>query len=430
MQIQRPFLEPRGGIQFRDKKTMKSLQVTSVQTHVVNGKKEQPRLTGTVKLGEFKDQKTFDDAFNKAFSEAKRKKMVMDVEVSKKSTALFNKTKVATIGTFGNALDALWDKQYANQEQGKNVKSYINDVLNYFPKEKKLNSFTLEEIDDFKKHMFDVISKRTHVGSGTVSNSSINKRLGIIRETFRYALKHRLMGSDDCPNPDTRLKNMGVEDLSRSAPQHKPVLDPQQESSLIQAARDAEDDDYADALILLFDSGMRHDGEINVITIDCVNFKTGQLIFPRRKTGGNISVIPLTKRSLEVCKRRSRFALANGGRMFTFTRSQLRHKWDRYKKLAGLPKKFTSYCTRHTCCTRLVEKGLHANVVKDWMGHASITTSLTYYARSTNKMLDTGKNALEDYNQECDATKGDTVSPKNNVSPMMGHNSRNRKLIK
>ena len=57
----------------------------------------------------------------------------MDVEVSKKSTALFNKTKVATVGTFGNALDALWDKQYSNQEQGKNVKSYVKDVLNYFP---------------------------------------------------------------------------------------------------------------------------------------------------------------------------------------------------------------------------------------------------------------------------------------------------------
>ena len=243
MQIQRPFLEPKGGIQFRDKKTLKSLQVTSVQTHVVNGKKEQKRLTSTVKLGEFDNQKTFDDAFTKAFSEGKRKKMVMDVEVSKKSTALFNKTKVATIGTFGNALDALWDKQYANQEQGKNVKSYMTDVLNYFPKEKKLNSFTVEGIDDFKKHMHEVISNRTHCGSGTVSNSSINKRLGVIRETFRYALKHRLMGSDDLPNPDIRLKNMGVEDLRRSASQHKPVLDVQQESSLIQAARDADDGD-------------------------------------------------------------------------------------------------------------------------------------------------------------------------------------------
>jgi len=238
------------------------------------------------------------------------------------------------------------------------------------------------------------------------------------------------MGSDDLPNPDIRLKNMGVEDLRRSASQHKPVLDVQQESSLIQAARDADDGDYADALIVLFDCGLRHDGEINVIKMDCVDFRSGQLIFPRRKTGGNISVIPLTKRSLEVCKRRSRFALGNGGRMWTYTRSQLRHRWDRYKRLAGLPEKFTSYCTRHTCCTRLVEQGLPANVVKDWMGHASIITTLTYYARSTNKMLDKGKKAMEEYNQECDATKGDTVSPKNNVSSMVGHNSRNRKLNK
>ena len=64
------------------------------------------------------------------------------------------------------------------------------------------------------------------------------------------------------------------------------------------------------------------------------------------------------------------------------------------------------------------------------MGHASIVTTLTYYARSTGKMLTKAKDALEVYNQECDATKGDTVSPKDNVSPMMGHNSRNRKLIK
>ena len=429
VKVTMPYLEPKGGIQFRDKKTLKSLQVTSAQMHIVNGLKKEKRITSTVRLDEFTDQKTFDAAFTRAYSEAQKKKVASDVEVTKKSAAI-NKSRVQQVGTFGGALDALWEKQYANQEQGKNVKSYMNDVLNYFPKEKKLNSFLVEEIDSFKKHMHEVISNRTHCGSGTVSNSSINKRLGVIRETFRYALKYRLMGSDDLPNPDIRLKNMGVIDLKRSATQHKPVLDVQQESSLIQAARDADDGDYADALIVLFDCGLRHDGEINVITSDCVIFKRGELIFPRRKTGGNISVIDLTDRSLEVCKRRSRFALANGGRMWTYNRSQLRHKWDKYKKLAGLPKKFTSYCTRHTCCTRLVESGLPANVVKDWMGHASITTSLTYYARSTSKLLAKAKNALEGYNKECDATTGDTLSPKENVHLLMGHNSRNRKLIK
>ena len=109
--------------------------------------------------------------------------------------------------------------------------------------------------------------------------------------------------------------------------------------------------------------------------------------------------------------------------MWTYTRSSLRHKWDKYKKLTGLPKKYTSYCTRHTCATRLVEKGLPPNVVKDWMGHKSILTSLTYYSRSTIVLLNKAKSALEDYNQECEATVGDT---KNYDNPMIGHNSKSR----
>ena len=43
--------------------------------------------------------------------------------------------------------------------------------------------------------------------------------------------------------------------------------------------------------------------------------------------------------------------------------------------------------------------------------------------KSTTKLLDKAVNALETYNQECDATKGDVV-------PMMGHNSRNREKTK
>ena len=39
------------------------------------------------------------------------------------------------------ALDDLWNNRYSKQTQSNNVKIYINDVLNYFPKEKKLNSF-------------------------------------------------------------------------------------------------------------------------------------------------------------------------------------------------------------------------------------------------------------------------------------------------
>ena len=136
--IVRPYLPNRGGIRFRDKKTLSSLQVTAVQTHIVDGKKEAPRLTATVHLGDWNNQETFDEAFTKAYDEAKRKKREMDVAVSTAGTALFNKSKVQKVGTFGMALDDLWNKRYSKQSQSNNVKIYITDVLNYFPKEKLL----------------------------------------------------------------------------------------------------------------------------------------------------------------------------------------------------------------------------------------------------------------------------------------------------
>ena len=420
--IRRPYLPEKGGIRFRDK-TLASLQVSASKHHIVDGKKKLVRTSETVKLEPFTDEKTFNISFKKALAEAETKKRALDAKVSSKGAGVLRNSKVAKIGTFGAALDALWNSQYSKQEQTANTKIYIKDVLNFFDKNKKLNSFDIEQIDEFKVHIKNVIENRTHCGSGTVANSSINKRLGVIRETFRYALKHRMMNNDDLPNPDVRKKNMGVEDLSRSEPSIKPMLNVQEESQLIQQARDNGDEEYADALIWLFDTGMRHDGELNVIKYSDVNLKSKSISFQRRKTGGNWSVIPLTQRCLEVVKRRSKFALANGGRLWTYTRGQLRHKWDLVRRMAGLPKKFSSYCTRHTCCTRLVESGLPANVVKDWMGHKSVITSLTYYAKSSPKLLDKAVNALETYNQECDATVGDVI-------PMLGHNSRNKEKTK
>ena len=93
--------------------------------------------------------------------------------------------------------------------------------------------------------------------------------------------------------------------------------------------------------------------------------------------------------------------------------------------MAGLSSELTPYCTRHTCCTRLVEAGLPANVVKDWMGHKSIQTTLTYYAKSSPTLMAKAVNALETYNMNCKATEGDIISTKK--FSLIGHNSKNRK---
>lgn len=58
----------------------------------------------------------------------------------------------------------------------------------------------------------------------------------------------------------------------------------------------------------------------------------------------------------------------------------LRSWWDRAKTALGLAKddEFVFHVTRHTCATRLVDAGVNVFVIKDWMGHKRIETTLRY----------------------------------------------------
>lgn len=58
----------------------------------------------------------------------------------------------------------------------------------------------------------------------------------------------------------------------------------------------------------------------------------------------------------------------------------LRSWWDRAKAALGLEHddEFVFHVTRHTCATRLVDAGVNVFVIKEWMGHKRIETTLRY----------------------------------------------------
>lgn len=62
------------------------------------------------------------------------------------------------------------------------------------------------------------------------------------------------------------------------------------------------------------------------------------------------------------------------------TRRNLRSWWDRAKKRMGLEHDddFVFHVTRHTRATRMVDAGINVFVIKDWMGHKRIETTLRY----------------------------------------------------
>jgi integrase len=58
----------------------------------------------------------------------------------------------------------------------------------------------------------------------------------------------------------------------------------------------------------------------------------------------------------------------------------LRSWWDRAKKHMGLSedREFVFHVTRHTRATRMVDAGINVFVIKEWMGHKRIETTLRY----------------------------------------------------
>jgi integrase len=58
----------------------------------------------------------------------------------------------------------------------------------------------------------------------------------------------------------------------------------------------------------------------------------------------------------------------------------IRYFWDRAKHDMGLQEDedFVFHACRHTCCTRLIRADINVMVVKKWMGHKRIETTLRY----------------------------------------------------
>jgi integrase len=55
---------------------------------------------------------------------------------------------------------------------------------------------------------------------------------------------------------------------------------------------------------------------------------------------------------------------------------------------------FVPYCLRHTCASRLAQRGVHIAVIKQWMGHKTIQITMRY-AHLSPDSLQAGVRALE-----------------------------------
>lgn len=141
--------------------------------------------------------------------------------------------------------------------------------------------------------------------------------------------------------------------------------------------------EVGDLAVVLVDTGMRL-GEALNLRYEDINYITNLLTIWVNK-GDRPRSIPMTKRVLSVFQQRQE---SNPVKPFSISKDQADGAWRSVRTEMGLQgdREFVLHALRHTCASRLVNKGIDLYVIKEWLGHSSIQVTEKYAHLSPKKL--------------------------------------------
>lgn len=230
-------------------------------------------------------------------------------------------------------------------------------ALNFFGESCPLTRITLDRIDEYVAHC-------QHIGN---SDGTINKKLSCLSRVLRTALERGKLKA----MPKIRLKK---------EPQNRiRFLSPAEEDRLINTLTLFGYEEQRDAVICLLYTGFRC-SELWRLEKRDVDLERGTLTLWRTK-GGRPRTVPIVDKIRPILEARSAQCETDTGKLFPDASNDwLRWAWERARQHLGLTDdpQFVPHMLRHTCATRLAQRGVSMPVIKEWLGHSSITTTARY----------------------------------------------------
>lgn len=264
-------------------------------------------------------------------------------------------------------------------------------------------------LDDVDTRMVDsLIAKLRKEGK---ADGTINRYLSHLR-TFLVWAKER------------KYRTLPIKDeiafsWKDEAPGRIRWITPEEEKALEQylTTRDCKDADRAVAvwkvIKIAIKTGCRRD-ELLTVELDQIN---GTRLHLWDTKTDDPRTVPMTQETTDMLT-----DLVRSGTMPT--RRSLRSWWDRAKEAIGLAgdTQFVFHVTRHTCATRLVDARVNVFVIKTWMGHKRIETTLRY-AHVRDQNLEDALAMVGEYESSTSTkslSSNDTSLP--HASPTAGEN--------
>jgi integrase len=204
------------------------------------------------------------------------------------------------------------------------------------------------------------------------ANGTINRKLAALSKMLTFAHKRKLISF----KPDIEWLKEGKG--------RKRFFTDQEEKELLRILRHAEYNYFADFVEVKIDTGFRKSELMGLEKRDIIN---GNASVYDTKNGTN-RTIPLTDKAQTI------LAKYNGDKPFAgFTENDVRFQWNYARELMGLAKDkdFVLHVCRHTCASRMIQRGVSLLVVKEWLGHKSLSQTLVYAHLAPNNLQDAVK---------------------------------------
>lgn len=257
-----------------------------------------------------------------------------------------------TLNTAYNRTHALcWQGTGGEQAATINART----AMIFFGPDTPVKAITQERIGDYLVHLMQ---------SG-LSGSTVNRKLSALSRCLRTALEHGKL--DILPKMPKR----------REGEHRIRFLSGEEEGRLLKAIEAlGYGQELSEVVLCLLYTGFRL-GELWRLEARDVDLTNGTLTTWKTKSH-RPRTIPIADKIKPVITRRC--AEVGEGRLFPYDNMWIRTRWDRVRELLGLSgdEQFVPHMLRHTCATRLARAGIGMPVVKEWMGHASIQTTMRY----------------------------------------------------
>ena len=266
--------------------------------------------------------------------------------------------------TVGHAFDRTLILFWEGTRSEKSSKLNGEAAVSFFGRDKPLHTLDLNALDEWVDYL-------KSIGN---SNATINRKMAALSKMMSTAADRG--GLKSRPKMPRFKESVG----------RIRFFTDDEEAKILGLARKWGLEDVWDALVVLIDTGLRPSELYRIVPRDQSSIGNRSAISVWKTKADLPRTVPLTTRADQVLTRRATAAEHMDDKLFKFKPRWLWAQFCRIRDHLNMPDTLIYTC-RHTCASRLVQRGVSLPVVQKWMGHKTIQVTMRYAHLSPTDLL-------------------------------------------